>query len=351
MVCHCISWCKTQLTHTPRFNSRVGVERGDLDKPANDKYQRGNNKMATSAVGYSLMKKDYGSLYLIGETAANQGIAHEFGVGLAGKYTTSDPTYSVNNEWGALRVDSTGRLMVDTELTLDGNLEISNIHSYATNIADSTTAGYGLIDASGHVQVDVLSFATSLEVEGDVAHDAADSGNPVKVGFKAYAPGALPADVTSGDRVNGIASLNGSQYVYNLYKLDETNDKVQASVAASSVATGASARNVNLSSATPTFDVKITQGNYYGITEINTNTLHNVLAYVQLWDGAVTTGQLMRSYLIPASNGVVGVIADSRFEIIPQSFASGLTIAISSTAQTYTAYAGTGIIYTNISYR
>ena len=60
---------------------------------------------------------------------------------------------------------------------------------------------------------------------GDVAHDAADSGNPVKIGFKAYDPASMPADVASGDRVNGVADLKGRQITYDgTYRAGEDTD-------------------------------------------------------------------------------------------------------------------------------
>jgi hypothetical protein len=48
---------------------------------------------------------------------------------------------------------------------------------------------------------------------GDVAHDTADSGNPVKVGGKGVAHGAMPAAVTANDRVNFNADVHGTQFV------------------------------------------------------------------------------------------------------------------------------------------
>lgn len=49
---------------------------------------------------------------------------------------------------------------------------------------------------------------------GDVAHDEVDSGNPVKMGLKAYDPNSMPADVAASDRVNAVADLKGRQIVY-----------------------------------------------------------------------------------------------------------------------------------------
>jgi len=52
-------------------------------------------------------------------------------------------------------------------------------------------------------------------VSGDVAHDTADAGEPVKVGYKAYElDGTAPQTaVAEADRVNAISDLVGRQYV------------------------------------------------------------------------------------------------------------------------------------------
>lgn len=46
---------------------------------------------------------------------------------------------------------------------------------------------------------------------GNVAHDVADSGNPIKVGFRAET--ALPTAVATDDRTNGISDVFGRQLV------------------------------------------------------------------------------------------------------------------------------------------
>jgi len=50
-------------------------------------------------------------------------------------------------------------------------------------------------------------------ITGDVAHDTADSGKPVKIGGKAVDPAALPADVAAADRVNALYDLKGRLFV------------------------------------------------------------------------------------------------------------------------------------------
>ncbi|RJQ25438.1 MAG: hypothetical protein C4589_11245 [Peptococcaceae bacterium] len=50
-------------------------------------------------------------------------------------------------------------------------------------------------------------------VTGDVDHDIADTGKPVKIGGKAADPAALPADVAAADRVNALFDLKGRLFV------------------------------------------------------------------------------------------------------------------------------------------
>jgi hypothetical protein len=97
-------------------------------------------------------------------------------------------------EANALRVtlanDSTGVLTVD-----DGGSTLS------------------IDDGGGTITVD--GTVTASSTTGNVAHDAADSGNPVKVGHKAKnfdgsAPGSAVAE---NDRVDSIADVYGRQYV------------------------------------------------------------------------------------------------------------------------------------------
>lgn len=55
------------------------------------------------------------------------------------------------------------------------------------------------------------SGTTADQVQGNVAHDAVDSGSPVKVG--GYASQAKPTDVADGDRVNIWVGRGGQQAV------------------------------------------------------------------------------------------------------------------------------------------
>lgn len=58
-----------------------------------------------------------------------------------------------------------------------------------------------------------LAIGSGFSVQGNVAHDAVDSGNPVKIGYKAVDHGANPTAVAAGDRVDAIANRHGIPFV------------------------------------------------------------------------------------------------------------------------------------------
>lgn len=64
----------------------------------------------------------------------------------------------------------------------------------------------GTVTVGSHAVTNAGTFAVQA---GTVAHDAVDSGNPVKVGFKAY--NANPTAVSSADRTDAISDLIGRQ--------------------------------------------------------------------------------------------------------------------------------------------
>lgn len=60
-----------------------------------------------------------------------------------------------------------------------------------------------IVDSSGRLHI------APQQAAGDVAHDAADSGNPVKFGGKAASATTAPTAVSAADRVNAYFDLNG----------------------------------------------------------------------------------------------------------------------------------------------
>lgn len=67
----------------------------------------------------------------------------------------------------------------------------------------------------GKVGIDQTTPGTTNLVAsgGDIAHDAADSGNPVKIGHKAIAHGANPTAVAANDRTDSYANRHGIPWV------------------------------------------------------------------------------------------------------------------------------------------
>ena len=111
-----------------------------------------------------------------GALVLNDGNTKPFVQTVGGVYRAVLPTYTAGDA-AVMHFTADGKLMVDTELTLDGNVIIDNVAVFATNIASSATAGFALIDANGHVQVDVLTMPGSLTgYAEDTAHVTADIG-------------------------------------------------------------------------------------------------------------------------------------------------------------------------------
>lgn len=110
-------------------------------------------------------------------------------------------------EAAALRVtlatDSTGLLSVDdngSSLTVDAPIGTP----VNTQVGNGTLA-VGVIDETGASAVDALA------VGGGTAHDAVDSGNPLKLGGKART--AMPTAVAASDRVDAMFDTYGRQIV------------------------------------------------------------------------------------------------------------------------------------------
>lgn len=123
-------------------------------------------------------------------------------------------------------------------------------------------------DENGLLRVTTAAGGPASSVGGDVAHDSADSGNPVKVGFKAMS--ANPTAVASADRVNGVADLVGRQLV----RVGQPRDLVAHSYA--------QVVNTNETSVAPAGGV----GVYHDLTHITmTNENATTSTLVTLRDG------------------------------------------------------------------
>lgn len=92
--------------------------------------------------------------------------------------------------------------LLDDAVATDGSAVLTKL--YQVGGTDGTNA-----------QTMAVSTAGNPLVAGDIAHDSADSGNPIKTGAKAYDfDGTVPGTaVTEGDRANSICDVYGRTFV------------------------------------------------------------------------------------------------------------------------------------------
>jgi len=132
------------------------------------------------------------------------------------------------NTAAAMQVDASGHLQIDiaaasTSLTVSdggGSITVDNNGTFAVQATLQSNSGVDVGDvtinnASGGSAVNIQDGGNSITVDGtvsatsagDIAHDSADSGNPVKVGGKAVS--SEPTAVANADRANLITDLVG----------------------------------------------------------------------------------------------------------------------------------------------
>lgn len=150
---------------------------------------------------------------------------------------------------------------------------------------------------------------------GGIAHDAADSGNPVKVGAKAITSLKTTTLVTSGDRADNQADLDGALLMRTQHPLgDSLSERIADTSGTSTVFTNFGA-------------VASTRNYVMGISAFNSSA---GACYLDIRDGAA--GAVLYTLYLPAGGGCV----------IP----SGSTPLFRSSANTALAYDVSGAITT-----
>ena len=151
------------------------------------------------------------------------------------------------------------------------------------------------------------------QIQGNVANDAADAGNPVKIGGVALS--IAPSAVTTGDRVNAMFSLTGALTVAGVSALAAAavsnpllfTDLAGAprSLAVAPTPVGSAGTSPSNSTSTAQENdrvIKSSAGTLYGLTVYNNNV---AAQWIQLHDATAA----------PADTTVPGLV----FEIAPQS--------------------------------
>ena len=107
--------------------------------------------------------------------------------------------------------DNAGSLTVDnaTLSVVGGGVEATALR---VTVASDSTGVLSVDDNGGSLTVDQATASSlNAQVVGELAHDAADSGNPIKIGGRAST--TTPTAVANADRVNAWFYRNGQQAV------------------------------------------------------------------------------------------------------------------------------------------
>lgn len=217
-----------------------------------------------------------------------------------------------------------------------GNITIdTSVLATEATLTDIKTSVQLLDNAiSGNeIQVDVITLPG---VAGDVAHDTADSGNPVKIGFKSASPTSLPTATTVGDRTNLAGSTQGEAYTYGTrlqWDEDETNELGRTTIKP------ISANTYNLSWDTSTAleassVVKASAGNAYVAHVFNNNA---ATRYFQVYNSTtVPADTAVPIFSIPVATGGYIRVVFGLESGAPYHFSTGISWANSTTYATKT---------------
>lgn len=164
---------------------------------------------------------------------------------------------------------------------------------------------------SGELSADLNGYVRT-KASGSVAHDAVDSGNPIKIGGKAST--STPTAVANGDRVNAYFDSEG-RLVILLDKLIEGEDQTNHVMKVEQQFT-----YTNITSATTT-TVKSGSGFLHGIT-VNAAAAGGVIT---LYDNTAGSGTKIGTITFPAT-----LLANQLLLIFDVKFTTGLTIVTSA---------------------
>lgn len=132
--------------------------------------------------------------------------------------------------------------------------------------------------------------SNGARVSGDVAHDTADAGEPVKIGFKAIASPKGETMVAANDRTNAISDLDGIQVV----KVGTTG---------ADLLTEATSNTDGASTASTAFGATASTYNYITAISVFRTDAGTSMAYIDFRDG--TAGAVLYRMPLPPTGGAV----------------------------------------------
>lgn len=150
-----------------------------------------------------------------------------------------------------MRGDTTNGLDVDVTRVIPGTTAtaLGKAEDAAHSSGDTGVMSLGVANAaqsSFGADGDYTPIATDVKgnsmMVGNIAHDTADAGNPVKVGGKAVAHGASPTAVTAADRTDWIFNRHGIPFFIgghpNAITLEVAYTAAQTDAAVVTISTG-----------------------------------------------------------------------------------------------------------------
>lgn len=244
---------------------------------------------AGTAVGFS----DGTNMQAARAFDADSGAGTQYVLGAILRKAASGGSVEAGTSSDPLRVDPTGTTaqpVTDNSgsLTVDAPVGTPVFVRLSDGASAISTLPVSLASVPSHAVTNAGTFAVQAASAGDVAQDAADSGNPVKVGARAVSTLATATMVSAADRTNAVADLDQAVIVRSQCPLaDVITERVTNTDGASTAFTNFSA-------------VSNTRNVITSIVAINTSAS---FAYVDFRDG--TGGSVLYSLPLPATSGCV----------------------------------------------
>lgn len=258
----------------------------------------------------------------------------EFPIAAALGDATANPTTTVvgsmNEFYNGTTWDRGRSGVVTPTATLTGWQNVLDGAVFNTTPTTRTAAQWGPLEAEA---------SGALIVGANLAHDAVDAGNPLKIGGKATDPTSLPAAVASGDRSNIATSLQSEVLVY-LSRLisgeDQTNNVLSTVEKPVSVSTYTP--DTDTSAAAEASSVtKASAGNLYGFTATNSSGASRYFQFFNSTTVPADTTVPALSYFCAAGGSISDTFVKGR------NFTTGIAWAWSSTSATKTIGSTDGI--------
>ncbi len=123
------------------------------------------------------------------------------------------------------------------------NVVAANVHGLDVNsflMGFDGTTWDRLKAIAGDLEVNITSITNALQVVGNVADDAADAGNPIKIGYRALNQATALGAVSAGnDRADGISDLYRRVFINDAPNIAVTHEAITTGLTEVAIPTSA----------------------------------------------------------------------------------------------------------------